>query len=111
MSKLQVEEILAVKPYDLKAKTDSSIVFIYVYRVADRRTLSINTKPANGKESLGKYVQLEIAYSKDEKVISIESCNLCPDNLVNTSKIDFEKVFVFITITLPVLLVYFGLKN
>jgi outer membrane protein assembly factor BamE (lipoprotein component of BamABCDE complex) len=111
MSKVQVEEILGVQPYNLKAYTDTSNVFIYVYRLTDRRTLSVDTKPVNGKKALGKYVQLAVTYSMDGKVISMESCILCPDNLVTTSKIDFEKVMVFVTVTLPVLLVYFGLKK
>ena len=111
MSKLQVEELLGVQPYDLKAYTDTSNVFIYVYRVMDRRTLSIDTKPVNGRKAIGKYVQLAVAYSKDDKVISIESCNQCPDNLVTTSKIDFEKIILFVTVTFPVLLIYVGLKK
>ena len=109
MSRMEVEDILGIKPYNLKAYNDTSNVFIYVYRVIDRKTLSFNTKPANGKETTGKYVQLEVSYNKDDKVIKIESCNLCPDNLVNTSKIDFGKVIVFVTITLPALLIFFGL--
>src|ERR1035437_8550757 len=111
MSREHVEEILKSKPYDLKAYNDTSNVFIYVYRVTDRRTLSFNTKPINGKEAIGKYEQLAVAYSKDSKVISIESCSLCPDNLVTTHKIDFGKIILFVTVTLPVLLIYFGLKN
>jgi len=46
--------------------TDTSIVFIYVYRVTDRKTISFNTKPVNGKETIGKYVQLAVAYSKED---------------------------------------------
>ncbi len=111
MSKPQVEEILGIKPYNLKAYTDTSNVFIYVYRVTDRRTLSFFTKPVNGSKATGKYVQLNVGYSKDNKVISIESCTMCPDDLVNAQKIDFEKITAFITITLPVLLIYFGLKK
>lgn len=110
MSKTQVEQTLGVKPYTIKAFTDTSTVFIYVYRPTERRTLSFNTKPVNGKEALGKYMQLEVAYSKDDKVINITSCNLCPDNLVVTSKIDFEKIFVFVTVTLPVILIFLGFK-
>jgi outer membrane protein assembly factor BamE (lipoprotein component of BamABCDE complex) len=107
MTKAQVEEILGLQPYNLKAYTDTSNVFIYVYRVTARRTISFNTKPGNGKELLGKYMQLAVAYSKEGKVLSIESCNLCPDNLVTTSKVDFGEVFVFLTVTLPLLLLYF----
>jgi hypothetical protein len=110
MTKAQVEKNLEVQPYDLKAYTDTSNVYIYVYRVTDRRTFSFNTNPLNGKEVKGKYVQLAVTYSLDGKVICIESCSLCPDNLVTTSKIDFNKVIVFVTVTLPVLLIYFGLK-
>jgi outer membrane protein assembly factor BamE (lipoprotein component of BamABCDE complex) len=112
MTKLQVEEALGVKPYDLKAYTDTSQVFIYVYRVNDRKTLSFYTKPVNGRRSIGKYVQLEVTYSlKDCKVSKIESCNTCPDNLVATSKVDFDKIFAFITISLPAILIYIGLKK
>jgi len=110
MSKAQVEEKLGVQPYDLKAFTDTSSEFIYVYRVTDRKTLSFNTKPVNGKRVIGKYLKLMVAYSKSDKVINIESCNLCPDNLVTTKKIDFEKLILFTTVTLPVILLYFGLK-
>lgn len=110
MSKGQVEKTLGVQPYDIKAYTDTSNVFIYVYRVTDRKTVSFNTKPVNGKEAMGKYVQLDVTYSKTDSVLNIESCRLCPDNLVTTSKIDFGKVMIFITVTLPVLLIYAGLK-
>lgn len=110
MSRVEVEKVLGVKPYNLKSNNDTSIVFIYVYRVTERKTLSFNTEPVNGTVVKGKYMQLEVTYSKDDAVINIESCNWCPDNLVATSKIDFGKIFVFITITLPVILIYIGLK-
>ena len=111
MTKEEVEQILNLAPYNLKETTDTSDVFIYVYRVKDRRTLYLNTRPTNGRESLGKYTQLAVAYSKNNKVISIESCTLCPDNLENVTKIDFEKVVLFMTATLPVILIYLGLQK
>ena len=111
MTRAQVEEILDLQPYDLKGSTDSTTTLIYIYRVNDRKTLSFATKPDNGRHSIGKYVQLEVTYSNDKKVISFQSCNLCPDNLVTTSKIDIEKIIAFVTVTLPVLLVYFGLQG
>jgi hypothetical protein len=111
LTKAEVEEKLDLKPYDLKAYTDTSKVFIYVYRVIDRKTLSFNTKPTNGREVRGRYVQLFITYSKEDKVINIESCPQCPDNLMKQTKIDFEKIFLFVTVTLPVILIYVGLKQ
>jgi len=110
MTKVEAEKLLDLEPYDLKSFTDSSSVYIYVYRTMDRKTLSFDTRKKNGLKSTGKYVQLAVGYSKNDKIISIESCNMCPDNLVNYSKVDVEKIFLFITITLPVILVYVGLK-
>ena len=110
MTKDQVEERLGVKPYDVKLLTDTSKVYIYVYRVSDRKTLSFNTKPVNGRKTTGKYVQLDVTYSMQDSLISIETCRMCPDNLTTTSKINVEKMVLFVTVTLPVLLIYFGLK-
>ncbi|MBY0424428.1 MAG: hypothetical protein K2Q22_02225 [Cytophagales bacterium] len=110
MSKAEVEKILDLEPYDLRSYTDTSSVFVYVYRITDRKTLSFDTRKKNGIRSTGKYVQLAVGYSKLDTVISIESCHLCPDNLVTQSKVDLEKVFIFITINLPVILVFIGLK-
>ncbi|HVD96952.1 MAG TPA: hypothetical protein VNB90_02030 [Cytophagaceae bacterium] len=112
MTKEQVEKTLDLAPYDVKAYTDSSDVFIYVYRTIDRRTLSFYTKKKNGRKAIGRYVQLYVAYSKKtNKVINIESCGDCNDNLVTTSRVDFEKVITFVSVTLPVILVYIGLKS
>ncbi|HXU28039.1 MAG TPA: hypothetical protein VN698_12485 [Bacteroidia bacterium] len=111
MSKAEVEATLGIKPYDLNAYTDTSSVFIYIYRTNDRKTLSFYTKFINGRRSIGKYVQLAVTYSKKDIVTKIESCNMCPDNLVNVNKINVSGIIVFITVTLPVLLIYFGLKK
>ncbi len=90
MTKDEVEKELDLQPYDLKAYTDSTNVFTYVYRTVDRRTLSFYTKKKNGRKAIGKYVQLHVAYSKkNNKAVLIESCSDCPDNLVSTSKVDF----------------------
>ncbi|MBL0048233.1 MAG: hypothetical protein IPP32_09095 [Bacteroidetes bacterium] len=110
MSKDEVEKTLGLQPYDLKSVSDTATVFIYVYRVTDRKTLSIDTQPVNGRSALGKYIQLAVSYSKENKVIHVESCTLCPDNLSNTKKLDVQKLIVFLTITLPVILVFIGLN-
>ena len=111
MTKDEVEQTLGLQPYDLKAYTDTSHVFTYIYRTIDRRTLSFYTKKKNGRRATGKYVQLHVSYSLKNEVTKIETCSLCPDNLVTTSTIDISKIFTFITITLPVVLVYIGLKK
>lgn len=111
MSKEEVEKILTLAPYELKSTTDTSNSYIYIYRVNERKTLSFNTKERNGKETLGKYVQLAVTFSKKDKVTSIETCTTCADSLVTNTRIDIEKIAAFITGTIPAILVYFGLKN
>jgi hypothetical protein len=114
MNRHQVEEILKLQPYDFKALTDTSQVLTYVYRVHDRKTFEHLTHPHNGRPSIGKYVQLHVTYSIDSsKVIHLESCSNCPDNLVHVSKMNMNlgKIFSFVTVTLPVILVYIGLKE
>jgi hypothetical protein len=112
MTKAQVEERLNLEPYDLKAYTDTSNIFIYVYRTHERRTLSFYTEEKNGRHALGKYVQLFVTYSKkNNKVIQVESCSECPNDLNRRIKIDYEKIYAFVTVTLPVILIYIGLKQ
>ena len=111
MTKEEVENTLNLKPYNLHALSDTSATFIYVYRVKDRKTLYLNTRPTNGRESLGKYTQLAVTYSKEDKVTHIGSCIDCPDNLENVTKVDVEKIVLFLTATLPAILLYFGLQK
>lgn len=112
MTKAQVEERLRLAPYDMQACTDSTNSFIYVYRTVERKTFSIHTKERNGRKALGKYVQLFVTYSKkNDKAIKIETCSYCPNDLDHNIKVDFEKMILFITVTLPVILVYVGLKQ
>ena len=112
MTKAQVEERLRLAPYDIKSTTDSTNSYIYVYRTIERRTFPIYTEERNGRKALGKYVQLFVTYSKkNDKAIHIETCSYCPNDLDHNIKVDFEKIILFITVTLPVILVYVGLKQ
>jgi len=63
----------------------------------------------NGKEVIGKYGQLAVAFSNNDKLIRITSCPEYRDTLEKT-KINFENVILFITLTLPVILIYLGLS-
>ncbi len=110
MTKTEVEKELGIQPYNVKLVNDTMNVFVYVYRVVDRKTLSIYTTPVNGRRALGKHMQLSAAYNKNDILINIESCIECSNDLVNLSKVDFQKITMFITVTLPVVLLYIGLK-
>jgi hypothetical protein len=110
MTKIEVEKQLGIEPYDIKSVADSNNVYIYMYRVNDRKTLYLSTKPVNGKKVMGRYLQLTATFSKEDKLTKIESCNN-DDNLVTVNKINVDKIILFVTVTLPIILVYLGLKN
>lgn len=110
MTKEEVETELGIKPYDLQSRDDSTTVYIYVYRVEDRKTFSIQTRESNGQEVLGRYIQLAVTYSYDDKLVYMESCTSCPDNLEKVTKIDYMKIILFVTVTLPVILLFLGLR-
>ena len=110
MTREAVENTLDLSPYDLQMLDDSSTVYTYVYRVEERRTVYLNTLPKNGKAVKGRYVQLNVTYSKDKRVTRMETCDSCGATLTTTRKLDFNKLSLFITATLPVILIYFGLK-
>ena len=110
MTRQMVEDKLDIPPYDLQMQDDSSTTYIYVYRVEERRTVYLNTLPKNGKVVKGRYVQLSVTYSKANRVTKMETCDACGAILTTTRKLDFNKISLFVTATLPVILIYFGLK-
>lgn len=110
MTRQMVEDKLDIPPYDLQMQNDSSTTYIYVYRVVERKTVYMNTLPKNGKVVKGRYVQLSVTYSNANRVTKMEACDACGATLTTTRKIDFNKISLFVTATLPVILIYFGLK-
>jgi hypothetical protein len=78
--------------------------------VDDCSTISWLTKERNGKASLGKYVQLNVTYANDGRMMAIETCSMCPANMVEVTKIDFEKILGFLMVTVPALLILVGLQ-
>ena len=110
MTKEEVSQQLNSKPYNFKLLTDSESVLLYKYRVVDRAVAPFLLKENNGKTVLGKYVNLMISYDKTGKATKIESCNDCDETIIEEKKINIDKVVTFLTVTLPVVLVFFGIK-
>lgn len=110
MTKEEVSQTLNSKPYNLKLLTDTQTVLLYKYRVNDRATVPFLLKENNGKSVRGKYANLVVTYGKNGQSTRIESCNKCDETAVEQTKIDFNKVITFLTVTLPVVLVFLGFK-
>jgi hypothetical protein len=109
MTKDEVTKTLGTTPYMLKAVADSQSTYLYKYRVTDRTTVPFFMNGTNGKSVLGKYVNLLVTFNHVGLVVKLESCGSgCDETIVQTNKIDFNKIVTFITVTVPLALVFLG---
>jgi len=111
MTKEEVSQTLGIPPYDLKSVNDSATVYIYKYRTTDRKTVPLAMNKTNGMKAKGKWVDLFISYGLDGKAKSITSCSDCEATDIKERKIDINSIIMLLTITIPSVMVYFGLKT
>ena len=110
MSQDSVSKILGIPPYNFILKTDSETVLLYKFRVSDRTTIPFLLGPANGKKIRGRYVNLLVTYNRAGLAKKMESCNNCDETIVEEKRLDINKVVTLITVTLPIVLVFLGIK-
>jgi hypothetical protein len=111
MTKEEISKVLDTKPYNFKLLTDTASVLLYKYRVTDRAVVPFLLKENNGKSVRGKYVNLMVTYdAASGKSTRIESCSDCDETEIQEKKFDIDKVITFLTVTLPVVLVFLGIQ-
>jgi hypothetical protein len=110
MTKEEVSKALGIPPYDLKSVSDSCFIYIYKYRTTDRKTVPFFMTKTNGIKSKGKWVDLFVTYGKDGKVKDINSCSGCEVTKVTEKKMDLNSILLLVTVTVPSILLYLGLK-
>jgi hypothetical protein len=110
MTKDDVAQALDVQPYYLYSMTDSATILLYKYRVIDRTTLPILLKQNNGKSVLGKYINLLVTYNSKGLSTKLETSTTCDVTTVSTNKLNISEIITFITVTLPVVLLFVGIK-
>lgn len=111
MSKEEVSAIMKTPPYDLKIMDQSGeSIFIYKYRLRDRKTVPFLLTPTNGVKARGKYVDLFITFGPDNKATKIESCSECGKTMLTQQRININSLLTFISITLPSILLFLNLK-
>lgn len=110
MNEDQVREVLRIPPYDIKSRDSSGYVYIYKYRVTERNTIPLFMKPTNGVKARGKWVDVFITFSPEGEVMAINSCSECGETEIKERKVDINALITIITLTLPTVLVYLGLK-
>ncbi|MFN3917420.1 MAG: hypothetical protein ACK4K0_06730 [Flavobacteriales bacterium] len=110
MNKQQVDSVLGLKPYYIKSMAaDSSRIYIYKYRVTDRRTLPFLLRDTNGFDFRGRFLNLEATYNAQNKLISIESKQTSSE--IKERKFDINSIITLLTVTTPALLVYIGITR
>jgi len=110
MNQEQVSTALGIPPYNFILKNDSETVLLYKFRVADRTTVPLFLREANGKKIRGRYVNLLVTYNRNLIVKKMGSCNDCDETIVREKRLDINKVVTLITVTAPLILLYFGIK-
>jgi hypothetical protein len=106
----EVSAALGIPPYNIILKTDTETVLLYKYRVTDRTTLPFLLKESNGHKKRGRYVNLKVFFDRNGKSKKLESCHDCDETIVEEKRLDVNKVMNILTVTLPVILVFLGIK-
>lgn len=111
MSLQEVAQIMETPPYDLKSVNENGeFVYIYKYRVEETRRIPYLMKRNKGLKTLGKYVDLFVFFSKEGKVVKIESCSECEKVEAKQTKININHLLTLIATTLPIILLYLNLQ-
>lgn len=106
----EVSNILGIPPYNFILKTDTATVLLYKFRVNDRTTLPFMLKETNGHKVRGKYVNLVVTYNNNGRSIRMQGCSSCDETIVTEKKLDFNKVMNVLTVTLPVIALFLGIR-
>lgn len=111
MSKDTVDSIFGLPPYNLRSiDTAGFITYTYVYRTRHIKRFPIVMSRKRGLVVEGQFVDLNVTYSPEGKVVSIENCTDCPESYLTETKINPGEIIVsittIITVTVPALLVY-----
>ncbi len=106
----EVSQVLGIPPYNFIFKGDGETILLYKFRVTDRSTVPLFTGPTNGHSKRGKYVNLKVTYNKAGRATKMQSCSNCDETIDEDKKFDINKVITLITVTLPIVLVFLGIK-
>lgn len=110
MTQQQVDSIVDIKPYDIVSiDKEGNRTMLYKYRVTDRRTLPFLLKDTNGHEFRNKFMDLHVTYNLKDTVICLES--KLTESEVKTKKLDINALITLISITVPSVMVYLGIKD
>ncbi len=110
MSKDSVSSKLGVEPYDIDIYDSTGYrSFVYKYRTTDRKTIPFRLKETNGKEKIGKYMDLVAYFDSTDVAYRFESRPT--DSKVDQKKFNINAIVTIVTVIVPALLVYLGIQS
>ena len=110
MSKDSVSSRLGVEPYDIDIYDSTGYrSFVYKYRTTDRSTIPFRLKETNGKEKIGKYMDLVAYFDSTDIAYRFESRPT--DSKVDQKKFNINAIVTIVTVIVPALLVYLGVQS
>lgn len=105
-----VNSKLGVKPYDIHVYDSTGYrSYIYKYRTTDRKTIPFRLKETNGKEKIGKYMDLVAYFDSTDVAYRFESRST--DSQVTQKKFNVNTIVTIVTVIVPALLVYLGIQK
>jgi hypothetical protein len=105
-----VNSKLGVKPYDIDIIDSTGYrSFIYKYRTTDRKTIPFMLKETNGKQKIGKYMDLVAYFDSTDVAYRFESRST--DSKVDQKKFNVNTIVTVVTVVVPALLVYLGIQK
>ena len=110
MSMDSVNSRLGIEPYDIDIYDSTGYrSFVYKYRTTDRKTVPFRLKETNGKEKIGKYMDLVAFYDPENIAYRFESRST--DSRVEQRKFNINVIVTIVTVIVPALLVYLGIQK
>ena len=110
MSLEEVNKTLALKPYYIHSMDSAgNKVYVYKYRLTDRKTIPLFTKDTNGIPKRGDFMDLYASFTSGDTLVGLES--QFTETIVQEKRLDINNVLTLITITVPAILVYVGLQS
>ncbi len=105
-----VNRRLGITPYDFYLfDSTGNRSYVYKYRTTDRKTVPFFTKETNGKEKIGRYMDLVAYYDTANVAYRFESKPT--DSKLEQKKINIQSVVTLFTVVVPALLVYLGIQK
>ncbi|MFZ5552414.1 MAG: hypothetical protein ACOZCO_04805 [Bacteroidota bacterium] len=105
----EVNKTLGLNPYYIHSMDSAgNKIYVYKYRLTDRKTVPLFMKDTNGIAKRGDFMDLYASFSPGDTLNALQS--EFTETVIQEKRLDINSLLTLITVTAPALLVYFGLQ-